>query len=76
MTPEEFLEYHVSQITKLENLKGKFKLYFPEIPFSDRLIPRQHENETLKIKEVEGLGTYLYYSRQGKTRFHEMELRE
>ena len=74
MTPEEFLEYHVSQITKLENLKGKFKLYFPEIPFSDRLIPHLHENETLKIKEVEGLGTFLYYSRQGKTKFHEMVL--
>ena len=71
MTPQEFLEFHISKITTLETLKGKFKLYFPEIPFSDRLIPRHHENESLKIKEVESLGTFLYYSRQGKTKFHE-----
>ena len=74
MKQEEFLEYHVSQITTLNELLGKFRLYFPNLQFSYDLIPSRHLNETLKIKEVEGLGTYLYYSRQGKRAFHELLL--
>ena len=74
MKPEEFLRYHVEKITTLNEIISKFRLYFPETKFNYDLIPTHNGNETLKIKDVEGLGTYLYYSRQGKRAFHELLL--
>ena len=61
----------MQQITTEEKLKGKFKLFFPTMEYSEALIPRKNGEEKLKIKQVDGLGTYLYYSRQGKRQFHE-----
>lgn len=61
----------MQQITTEEKLKGKFKLFFPTLEYSEALIPSKNGEERLKIKQVDGLGTYLYYSRQGKRQFHE-----
>lgn len=74
MKPEEFLEYHVQEIITLNELLAKFRLYYPDLQFNYDLIPSRHENETLKIKDVEGLGKYFYYSSRGKLGFHEFLL--
>ena len=71
MTPQEFLRFHVQNITTETELRGKFKLFFPNLEYSQALIPRNNGEERLKIKRVDGLGTFLYYSRRGKRQFHE-----
>lgn len=71
MKPEEFLKYHVEKITTLNEIISKFRLYFPNLKFSYDLIPAHNGTETLKIKDVEGLGKHFYYSQRGKLSFHE-----
>ena len=71
MTPQEFLRFHVQNITTETELRGKFKLFFPNLEYSEALIPRTNGEERLKIKRVDGLGIFLFYSRRGKRQFHE-----
>ena len=70
--PEEFIISQINKIIKETNLKERLGLEYPNIQYTRSLIPeRNEEKEILKIKKVEGLGTYLYYSSKGKIAFHE-----
>lgn len=71
MNAEEFLRFHVEKIIRENELKGKLKPFFPDTEYRPSLIPTENGNEILKRKQVEGLGVFLYYSRQGKRQFHE-----
>ena len=71
MTPEEFLAYHVHQITTEQTLRTRFSMYFPALEYDTGLIPEQHEGELLHRKTVDGVGVFLYYSNRGKMQFHE-----
>ena len=67
-----FITWEINKIIKEEDLKEILKLGYPEVEYSRSIIPeRNEERENLKIKEVQGLGTYLYYSSRGKITFHE-----
>ena len=67
-----FITWEINKIIKEEDLKEILKLEYPEVEYSRSIIPeRNEERENLKIKEVQGLGTYLYYSSRGKITFHE-----
>lgn len=70
---KDFFFYHIEQVVELDYLKRKFKLYFHE-ELDDSLIPARKGNETLKTKKIDGFGTYLYFSKQGKMQFHEFVL--
>ena len=70
--PEEFITNEINKIIKERDLKNSLSLEYPNIQYSRSLIPeRNKEQEILKIKKVEGLGIYLYYSSKGKIAFHE-----
>ena len=71
MNAEEFLRFHVEKIIKENELQAKFKLFFPNIKYDPDIIPKRNGHETLKIKEVEGIGKFFYYSTRGKITFHE-----
>ena len=67
-----FITWEINKIIKEQDLREILKLGYPEVEYSRSLIPeRNEERENLKIKEVQGLGTYLYYSSRGKITFHE-----
>lgn len=70
-----FIREEVSNVISEDRLKEKLRLAYPEIEFSRELIEKTNKDEKLKIKEVEGLGIYFYYSKQGKIQFHEYLLR-
>ena len=74
LKPEEFIKSEIVKITREEDLKDKLKLFYPDLKYSRDLIDKKNGYERLKIKKVDGLGTYLYYSRQGKMEFHEFML--
>ena len=70
--PEEFIISQINKIIKETDLKESLSLEYPNIQYSRSIIPeRNKEQEILKIKKVEGLGIYLYYSSKGKIAFHE-----
>ena len=74
--PEEFITNEINKIIKERDLKNSLSLEYPNIQYSRSLIPeRNKQQEILKIKKVEGLGTYLYYSSKGKINFHEYILK-
>ena len=74
--PEEFIISQINNIIKETNLKERLGLEYPNIQYARSLIPeRNKQQEILKIKKVEGLGTYLYYSSKGKINFHEYILK-
>ena len=70
---KDFFFYHIEQVVELEYLQRKFKLFFKE-ELDDSLIPTRKGNENLKVKKIDGFGTYLFYSKQGKMQFHEFVL--
>ncbi len=70
MKPEEFLIFHIERIAERSALEKKFKLYFPSLKMGDHL-PPEYGKDTLKEKQVDGIGTFLYFSRRGKMQFHE-----
>ena len=70
---KDFFYYHIEQVVELDYLQRKFKLYFHE-ELDDSLIPARKGNENLKVKKIDGFGTYLYFSKQGKMQFHEFVL--
>lgn len=70
-----FIREEVRNVISEDRLKEKLSLAYPEIEFSRELIDKKNNDEKLKIKEVEGLGTYFYYSKQGKIQFHEYLLK-
>ena len=70
-----FIRNEVSNVISENRLKEKLSLAYPEIEFSRELIEKSNNDEKLKIKEVEGLGIYFYYSKQGKIQFHEYILK-
>ena len=66
-----FIREEISNVISEESLKDKLKLFYPDVQYSRDLLEKNYKEETLKIKEVEGLGIFLYYSRKGKMQFHE-----
>ena len=73
MNPEDFLAHHISRIARTEDLKARFKLFFPELDM-ELYLPQEHESELLKFKQVDGIGRYYFFSRRGKMQFHEFIL--
>ena len=71
---EELLRFYVSKVSSEKELKKKLALFFPGLQFSREMIPKKRESDTLKTKEITGLGTFHFYSRQGKKQFHEFVL--
>lgn len=70
--PEEFIKWEINKIIKEQDLKEILKLGYPNLEYTRDLLPERNEDkEILKIKEVQGLGIYLYYSSKGKIIFHE-----
>lgn len=70
MTPEDFLALKISRIAEEKILERQFKLFFPELNFKDH-IPWEHNGEKLKLKRIDGIGSFYYYSARGKMQFHE-----
>ena len=71
LKPEEFIKSEIVKITREEDLKDKLKLFYPDLKYSKDILPKRNGNDRLNIKKIDGLGTYLYFTRKGKTQFHE-----
>ena len=74
LEPKEFIKSEVVKITREEDLEVKLKLFYPDLKYTRDLIDKKNGEERLKVKKVDGLGTFLYYSSKGKMQFHEYML--
>ena len=73
MNETEFLSFEISKIVEKNRLYSRFSLFFPHSILEDH-IPQQWYGERLNIKQIDGYGTFYFFTKRGKMQFHEYVL--
>jgi len=68
--PEEMIYNEINSVITEEKLKRSFRKKFPDEDF-DMWLEVYNETYQIRRKYVQGIGTFLFFTQKGSTKFHE-----